>query len=383
MSRTFRWGIMGCGGISNDFTLALRSVPGASVAAVSTANSLPRANEFAAKHGVKTSYGNYDSLLADKNVDIVYVGTYNTTHYDLVLKSLQAGKHVVCEKPMGVNSRQVKAMVATARQNKRFLMEAMWTRFFPAMRQCRQLIYDGAIGEVRKVDADFGVPIPVSTDRVWKLESAGGALLDLGVYPLYFTSMCFADYRNSISLPSKPFVPTPKRPINVSACGKLNSAGIDKWSAAVLDYSADKEAENNEAAGKHGIVSCAMNVRTCESWVVAGSKGVIRIHGPSHTPTVLSVTRYGDDSRAEHKTETLSFDPELPMLSSPPTPIKYVYPGSEGLAFQALAAQDAIAEGQLECPEMSLNESIMLAEVMDDIRRQVGVRYPQDSASKL
>jgi len=361
----FKWGILGSGGICNDFSLALRSVPQSSTVAVATSNSIERAQVFADRHGIPQAYNNYDALLENKEVDIVYIGTLNSSHRDLVIKSLKAGKHVLCEKPLGVNAREVQEMIDCARTEKRFLMEAMWTRFFPSMVDVRQRLRDGAIGEVTQVDADFGVNIPRSVKRLWSAECGGGGLLDLGVYPLYFASMCYS--LDKVTPPTA-----------VHANGKLAETGVDVWTSLNLDYSQKSKESKEETDFRHALVNCTMAVRTPESWVVSGTKGNIRVHN-GHISDKHTMTVWG--SKREMKPEVVDrhFRTELPQLSAPPTPLSYVYPGSEGLCFEAQAVQKALEAGQLECEEMSLDESLVLAKVMDEARRQMGVKFPQDA----
>ena len=183
-----RWGVVGTGGIAHSFLEGLRATPSATVTAVGS-RTRERADEFADVWDVPERHGSYEALAQSPNVDAVYVATPHPWHHPNTLTCLNAGKHVLVEKPMAMNALQVSEMVAAARANDRFLMEAMWTRYLPVSRLVRELVDDGAIGEVCWLSAEFGSNVPYYPDhRIFNADLGGGALLDLGIYPLAFAS---------------------------------------------------------------------------------------------------------------------------------------------------------------------------------------------------
>ena len=184
-----RWGIMGTGAIANDFAQALKTTPGAVLHAAAS-RSQASADAFAKKHGIARSFGSYEELAADGEVDIVYVATPHAFHRDNVLLCLGAGRHVLCEKPLAVSAAQVAECVAAARERNLFLMEGMWTRFFPVARAIRKAVAEGAIGKVVSVSASLGFKLePSFNPRLYEPALAGGALFDVGIYPALWISM--------------------------------------------------------------------------------------------------------------------------------------------------------------------------------------------------
>uniref|UniRef100_A0ABI7Y8G2 Trans-1,2-dihydrobenzene-1,2-diol dehydrogenase n=1 Tax=Felis catus TaxID=9685 RepID=A0ABI7Y8G2_FELCA len=186
-----RWGIVSVGLISSDFTTALRTLPRSEHQVVAVAaRDLSRAKEFARKHDIPKAYGSYEELAKDPNVEVAYIGTQHPQHKAAVLLCLAAGKAVLCEKPMGVNAAEVREMVAEARSRGLFLMEAIWTRFFPATEALRSTLSQGTLGELRVARAEFGKDLTHLT-RALDWAQAGGGLLDIGIYCIQFISMVF------------------------------------------------------------------------------------------------------------------------------------------------------------------------------------------------
>ena len=189
--KTVKWGIMGPGTISHKFVQSLKCLDGCEATAVGS-RSKERAGEFAAQYGINRAYGSYEGLANDPDIDIIYVSTPHTAHFECTLMCLKAGKAVLCEKPFTINAKEAEILITTARTYGLFLMEAMWTRFLPAIVKVRELLAEGAIGEVRMLRADFGFRgkfDPLS--RYLNPKIGGGALLDVGVYPVSFASMIF------------------------------------------------------------------------------------------------------------------------------------------------------------------------------------------------
>ena len=178
-----RWGIAATGGIADQMTRALHTLPDAEVVAVGSRRQ-QSADAFAARHGIPRAHGSYADLYADADIDIVYVASPHSGHHEMTIDALRAGRHVLCEKAFAINAAQAQEMIDTARVQSRFLMEAMWSWFMPAWAELRRRIENDEIGTVRLVDATFGIPVFDENSRLRRPDLAGGALLDLGIYPL-------------------------------------------------------------------------------------------------------------------------------------------------------------------------------------------------------
>ncbi|KAI1709239.1 oxidoreductase family, NAD-binding rossmann fold domain-containing protein [Ditylenchus destructor] len=344
--KALRWGIVGCGHISSDFMRAMlrNSQRPNQIRAVATSNSKQRAEEFVEKHIEGKSadrpkaYGSYQELFNDPQVDIVYVGVLNHQHKDSVLGALDAGKHVLVEKPMGVNASEVRQMVAKAREKKRFLMEAYWTRFFPAWQTVHQQLSD--IGGAQVILCDFGYRV---RDAVTKTELAwgGGYLLATGCYPFMVASWMFGG----------------ERPIRIKACGAIGEKKTDMWAGITLEYS------NNRVAN---IFYTGLIGTPCQC-SVSGPKGKFKFPDQFWCPSKLVEEIEGSESNALHFPV-----PDVKNASD------YHFPNSGGLSYEADHVYDCLKNGQLESEVMSLDESILLAEIFDEVRQQIGVVYPQD-----
>ncbi|XP_037609765.1 trans-1,2-dihydrobenzene-1,2-diol dehydrogenase-like [Sebastes umbrosus] len=330
-----RWGLCGAGKISHDFSVAMKTLPpGDHQITVVAARSLERAKEFSKRHGVPKAYGSYEELARDPDVDIVYVGVLHTEHWRVGLLFLEAGKNVLCEKPFAMNAGQVKDLVAAAKKNNVFLMEAIWSRCFPVHGEVRRLLAEEAVGELKLVKAYFGSPqlhIPRSVEK----ELGGGALLDIGVYCLQFVLMVFNG----------------ERPESIQATGVLLDSGVDESVVVVMKFSRNRMA----------LCVCSIAARLPNDAVISGTKGSIKVLCPMHCPTALVVN--------DKETEYPLPEPCLPLY----------FPNSTGLRYEAEEVRQCLLKGLKESPRMPLADSVLLTEIMDEIRKQVGVAFSQDS----
>jgi len=301
---------------------------------VIASRSLERAKEFAKKHGIPKACGSYEELAKDPDVDIVYLGVLHTQHWRVGLLFLNAGKNVLCEKPFAMNSKQVKDLVAAARMNDVFLMEAIWSRCFPVHAEVRRLLAEEAVGEVKLVKAYFGSPqlhIPRSVEK----ELGGGALLDIGVYCLQFVLMVFSG----------------ERPESIQATGVLLDSGVDESVVVVMKFSRKRMA----------LCTFSIAARLPNDAVISGTKGQIKVLGPMHCPTTLVVN--------DKQTEWPLPEPCLPLN----------FTNSTGLRYEAEEVRQCLLKGRKESLLMPLADSLLLTEIMDEIRKQVGVVFSQDS----
>lgn len=349
-----RWGICGAGLISGDFCQALRLTPGAKVQAVA-ARSLAKAKDFAAKHDIPLAHGSYEALAAEPSVDVVYIGVIHTGHYECTKTMLSAGKNVLCEKPMCMNATQVASLVALARERGLFLMEGMWTRFFPATVKALELMAQGEIGDVVGVISDFGFASKVSeASRLYNLEMGGGGLLDIGIYCLATVAFVWGC-----------------TPTEVRALGWKEPTGADSCGVLALKYGSDGAADGLGLGGQAqhprlASLTYSMRTQTRELATFQGTRGRLSLW-PAHCPTQLTVEMDGAPPR------TLEFPlPEAGARASATS-----FTNSAGFVYQAIRVQQLLRAGALECPEWPLQTSLEMAELMDGIRLQIGVVYPR------
>lgn len=326
---TIRWGILATGTIAGAMAEALHAVPAAEIAAVAS-RTQQRADEFGDEWGIARRYGRYADLAADPDVDVIYVATPHNLHHDNMTLCLNAGKHVLCEKPLTLNAAQAAACIALARDKGLFLMEAVWMRFFPAMARVREWVAAGTIGDVRLITADFCVHIPYDpAHRLYNLTLGGGALLDLGLYPLSLATMLLGF------------------PQQVGGHAHLAPTGVDEVDAITLRY-------DNGAIANLG---CAMRVDKPRHAYVAGSEGTIHIHDPFFRPQQLTLHRHG----AAPQTHTVP------------------YPGN-GYVTEVEEVHACLRAGRTESAIMPLDDTLRLMQLMDTLRARWGVRYPDEDA---
>ncbi len=216
---TLRWGILATGSICRQFAADLKYVDGATIAAVAS-RTIANAEDFAHTFGAARFYGNYDALFADPDVDIIYIGTPHPFHEENAIAAMRSGKHVLCEKPLCVTLESARRMIDVSIETGQYLMEAMWTWFLPAIRQAQIWIAEGRIGEIRHIKADFGYPqIYDPVGRMYNPDLGGGALLDMGIYPVAFAWMFHKAMPHAIQV-----------------TGRRAPSGVDDDFTAILEY---------------------------------------------------------------------------------------------------------------------------------------------------
>ncbi|MGC9400352.1 MAG: Gfo/Idh/MocA family protein [Anaerolineae bacterium] len=321
---TIGWGILGPGNIAHKFTADLARLPDATLVAVGS-RSQARAAAFAETYGARRAYGSYADLLNDAEVEVVYIATPHPFHHQQTLEALRHGKAVLCEKPLAVNALQVEEMIACARAEGRFLMEAMWTRFLPVIRTVRRWLDEGQIGEVRQIHADFGFRGAWAPQERWLNPAlAGGALLDVGVYTIAMAQMVFR-----------------QQPTTIQAIAHIGETGVDEQTAMVLGY----------PKGGLALLSCAVRTDTPETATISGTEGMI------HIPHFWNAT----SARLEKPDEE-------PLRVS----------GEAGYHFQAVEVMRRLRAGEIQSPYMSWDESLTIAGIMDTVRERIGLRYPME-----
>lgn len=318
-----RWGLIGTGGIARAFARDLARTSGHTVAAVGS-RSLEKAREFTEQFG-GTPFGSYEELVAS-DVDAVYVATPHPMHAPNTILALNHGKPVLCEKPFAVNARESAAMIAAARQKNLLLVEAMWSRFLPHYRKIRELVNDGEIGEIISISADHGQNLPLPKYyRLHAPELAGGALLDLGIYPISFAYYLLG------------------KPQSVIAKAEFTPTGVDSQTSMIFRYE----------TGAHANLTTTLLAKTPCTATVVGTKGTIFIDGDFYTPTSMRLKKV-DGTIVDFPRQ---------------------YEG-HGLREQAIEFAALLRADKKESELMSLHDTQSIMETMDEIRAQIDLYYP-------
>lgn len=327
-----RWGIVGPGRIAAKVVSDFAVVDGAEVVAVAS-RSTERAKAFAAAHGIARAHGSYGAILADDEVDVLYLATPHPQHRTIAVAALEAGKAVLVEKTFTATVAGAEEVVAAARQHQVFAMEAMWTRFQPAIVAARELIADGAIGEVRQVQADLGVDRPFDpTDRLFDPAQGGGVMLDLGVY--------------LVSL-AQHFLGTPDR---ITATGSLTETGVDVEAGVLLSYDDGRAATLLGSLRHHSPGSARL----------VGTGGWIDIQPRFHHPTTIVLTRKGQE-------------PETIIQA----------PLGVGYAHELIEVNDCLRAGRTESAVMPLEDTLAVQRILGEACAQLGVVHREDDTVEL
>ncbi len=320
-----RWGILGTGWIAHEQTTDLLG-NGFSVVAVGSRTQLS-ADAFAAEFGIPRAYGSYEELVADPEVDAIYVSTPHPLHAENTMLALRAGKHVLVEKPFALNAAQANAMAGLAAEKKLVVLEAMWTRFLPHMLRIREIIAAGTIGEVRTLLADHNQNLPRDPlHRINNPELGGGALLDLGIYPVSFAHDLFGI------------------PATIQANAAKTTTGVDRQTAIVLGYT----------GGQQAVLHTALDTLGPNRAAIVGTEGRIEVESVWYTPTPFTV--FGSDGTVLER-----FD----------QPVK-----NRGMQYQAWELERLVAEGRLSGSVLPAEESVHIMETLDEVRRQIDLVYP-------
>lgn len=317
-------GIIGAGKIAIKMADTLNGMADAEAYAVASRNR-EKAENFAKEHHVTKAYGSYEEMLQDEKVDLVYIATPNTCHFERAKLCISYKKPVLCEKPFTANAKQTKELLEYAKQENVFIAEAIWTRYMPSRQMINDIIASGEIGEVSSLTANLGYKLDWK-ERVMAPELAGGALLDIGIYPLNFASMVFGNDIASMT----------------SSCVKTET-GVDAQDTIVLTYK----------DGKVATLYTTIRAITDQYGIVYGSKGFLIAYNINN---VTKIAIFGAD-------RSLVREVEVPEQIT-------------GFEYEVASCKRAVETGELECPEMPHSETIKMMEWMDALRAEWGVRYP-------
>jgi len=313
---SIKWGILGTGGIAREFAQDVRLHTEMAISAVGS-RSKAKADSFL--DGL-TAFGSYEELV-NSDVDAIYVATPHQVHAENTILALNAGKPVLCEKPFSVNANQAKAMAQAAKTNNLLLMEAMWTRYLPHIQKVRELMHE--LGEITNVQADHGQSL-MSIKRLTDPNYAGGALLDLGIYPVSFTYFVFG------------------APEKITAKSVIEN-GVDLQTSAIFEYS----------GGRQAVINTVMNAKTPTTASINGTKARLELATSFYRPTDMRLV-YNDGRIVDFKNE---------------------YRG-HGLREQAIYFEKMLISGKKDSELLPIAESVSIMETMDEIRNQIGLKYP-------
>ncbi len=322
------WGIIGTGQIAFKFKEALSVVNEAKLNAVAS-RSLEKAKLFLKDNPEIKAYGSYEDLVNDPTIDIIYIATPHVFHKDNALLCLQANKSVLCEKPFTLNANDAKEVYEVAKSKKLFVMEAMWTKFLPAIQKAKEWVNQGEIGEIKMIRADFGFQSSFDpTNRIFNKALGGGGLLDVGIYPLTFSTLFLG-----------------LKPTNIVSDAYIGPTGIDEQAAMILKY---KE-------GQLAILSCAVSTDTAKDAIIIGSKGKIVI--PYFWMSDKAYLYVGNELEEEF---------QAPFLKN-------------GYEYEIMNVNKCLKNHQLESDVNPMDMTIKILEMMDGMRRKWNLTYPTET----
>jgi predicted dehydrogenase len=368
-----RWAILGTGKIADEFAQGLAQLPAATLLAVGS-RTLTSANRFAARHGVARAYGSYTELVADPDIDVVYIATPHIVHKEHCLLALHANKAVLCEKPFALNASEAQEVVKLAQQKQLFCMEAMWMRFIPAMRSAQELIAANAIGEIRMIQASLGFLVEYDPDhRAFNRDLGGGALLDLGVYPLSLIVQLLGS------------------PTTIHSHAHIGATGVDEQAAVVLGF----------ANGAIATLSTSLRTYNANNAVIMGTAGQLQIHEPLYRPEALTLQKHtlSVGGKAESTGSNLTKRTSLPARLRQNQRVRSLYRRlrpllapllglqaqqrqlpvrGNGYQYEAQEVMECLRRGATESAIMPLAQTLQVMETLDAIRAQWSLRYPQE-----
>ncbi|MBR9915736.1 MAG: Gfo/Idh/MocA family oxidoreductase [Algicola sp.] len=321
--RTINWGIIGLGNIATKFAQDLLTVEGAKLYAVASRNQ-QKANGFATKFDVEIAYSDYESLASDPNIDAVYIATPHALHKAHSLMCLEKKKAVLCEKPFAMNLSEVDTMIASAKDNRTLLMEAMWTYFLPHYQFALEQLKKKTFGAITKIEADFGFKPDFNLEsRVFKKSLGGGSLLDIGIYPIFAALSTLGE------------------PLRVDSKATFFDNGVDASCFIILNYANDVEAH----------LKSTLTEKTATEAIFYCERGTIKINSRFHEPSSVTLISGGEERTCHFECHTHGYDYETRHFN------------------------DLLRTEALESPIMTFDFSRKLMRTLDLIRHQIGLHY--------
>jgi len=334
--KSVNWAILAPGRIANKMAEAMKKTKGKINLYAVGSSDIERAKKFAEKWGFEKSYGSYKELLSDPKVDAVYISNPHSFHFESVMACLDAGKHVLCEKPAACNVEQLNKMIEKAKEKKLFFMEAMWTAFNPCIQKIKKIISEGKIGEIKHIESYFNNRVPFDeNNRLWSPALAGGALLDIGIYNIFYAMIV------------NNFEPCIKYSSNVRMVNN-----VDAWNSVDLTF--------KNGVTTHFTTSIDMPSETKgHNSIIYGSKGFITSEN-FNRQTKAEVHIYKSDSGNENDI--------VEIIDEPFT--------VNGFEYQLLNATECILNGKIESDVHTFQHSVDLCKIMDNLRKDWGLKYP-------
>lgn len=319
-------GILGAGRIAATLAETMNKMPEVECYGVASRN-LEKAEVFAKDHGFQHAFGSYEDMLADQEVKLIYIATPHSHHYQHIKMCLNAGKHVLCEKSFTVNEKQAAEVLRMAKEKNLLLTEAIWTRYMPSRKIIDDLLAEKVVGDVRKMTANLNYPL-LEKERIVKPELAGGALLDVGIYPLNFAYMHFGDGVKEIH-----------------SAAQMTDAGVDGENGMLLLYD----------DGRMAVLNSGIHGKSDSQGVFYGSKGCMIVENINN-PEAIKI-----------------YDTEANLVREVKVPEQI-----SGYEYEILETISCIEEGKSECPSMPHTETLKMMRVMDELRASWGMKYPEE-----
>jgi len=326
MEENMKVGILGAGRIAVILAETMNKMPEVECYGVASRD-LEKAKAFAKEHGFQHAFGSYEGMLADEEVELVYIATPHSHHYRHMKMCLEAGKHVLCEKSFTVNEKQAKEIFRIAEEKKLLVTEAIWTRYMPSRKIINDLLDEKVVGDVRKMTANLNYPL-LDKERIVKPELAGGALLDVGIYPLNFAYMHFGDQVREIK-----------------SAAQITSAGIDGENGMILLYE----------DGRMAVLNSGIHGKSDSEGVFYGSTGCMVVENINN-PENIKI-----------------YDTERNLVREIKVPEQI-----SGYEYEITETISCIKEGKIECPSMPHTETLKMMRVMDGLRADWKMKYPDE-----
>lgn len=359
----YRWGFLGTGTIAHKFVTALKTVPGAILHSVYS-RTHDNARKFAKKYGFVKSYTSYEAFLNDPDLNIVYIATPHHFHCKQAIQSMENGKHVLVEKPLALNVKEMQRIEEVAHKTRRFCMEAMWSRFIPVYQEVKNLLRQNTLGELKFFSADFGDAWTYNPDsRLFDPKSGGGSLMDLGVYPISLALMLLGT------------------PDSVEGVCRKTKSGVDTLDRFILHYMDEAIAD----------LGSSYECRLSNGVLISGERGMIEIPAPIYSPDRYKLIPYtpyhfqqvqGSGLREKlHSMPALSRILHLvgSNILSPIRNRKHLHKvpfESNGYQFEAREVMEVLDRGELESKIMPLQDSRAVLDITDQLRRDWGIIFP-------
>lgn len=321
-----RVGILSTGNIAATMAKTIEQMQEAEVCAVASRNQ-EKAEHFAQRFQIPKAYGSYEELAKDENIDVVYVATPMSEHYENVKLLLENGRNVLCEKSFALNEKQAEEMLQLAKQKNLLLTEAIWVRYMPMWKTLRQVLDSGIIGEPMTVTANLCYLID-KVPRLMELSLGGGALLDVGVYVLNFASLVFGD-----------------EILDITTTAIMTEGGVDAQNSMTFTY----------PGGKMAVLNSSLRVLSDRKGVIYGTKGYVIVENINNFE---SIAVYNQDR------EQIAFYEQPAQIS--------------GYEYEVLACKEALEKGWKECQDMPHEETLRIMWQMDRIREKWGMKYPRE-----